>query len=55
MIRETVREAMRRSPKQFDSLKQAIDYVAPRVSASDDLRNSWFAKRGHQTRLDSFC
>jgi len=55
MIRETVREAMRRSPRQFDSLKQAIDYVAPRVSASDDLRNSWFAKRGHQTRLDSFC
>ena len=55
MIRETVREAMRRSPRQFDSLRQAIDYVAPRVSASDDLRNSWFAKRGHQTRLDSFC
>ena len=55
MIRETVREAMRRSPRQFDSLKQAIDYVAPRISASDDLRNSWFAKRGHQTRLDSFC
>ena len=55
MIRETVREAMGRSPRQFDSLKQAIDYVAPRVSASDDLRNSWFAKRGHQTRLDSFC
>ena len=55
MIRETVREAMRQSPRQFDSLKQAIDYVAPRVSASDDLRNSWFAKRGHQTRLDSFC
>ena len=54
MIRETVREAMRRSPRQFDSLKRAIDYVAPRVSASDDLRNSWFAKRGQQTRLDSF-
>ncbi|MED5159331.1 MAG: hypothetical protein VYD62_03845, partial [Candidatus Thermoplasmatota archaeon] len=55
MIRETVREAMRRSPRQFDSLKQAIDYVAPRVSASDDLRNSWFAKRSCQTRLDSFA
>ena len=54
MIRETVREAMRHSPRQFDSLKQAIDYVAPRVSAPDDLRNSWFTKREHQTRLDSF-
>ena len=54
LIRETVREAMKQTPKQFDSLKEAVDYVGPRVSASDDLRNSWFVKRGQQTRLDSF-
>ena len=55
LIRESVREAMKLAPRQFDSLKQAIDYVAPRVSAPDDLRNSWFVKRGRQTRLDSFA
>ena len=55
LIRETVREAMKLTPRQFDSLKHAIDYVAPRVSAPDDLRNSWFVKRGRQTRLDSFA
>ena len=54
LIRETVREAMKQAPKQFDSLKEAVDYVGPRVSASDDLRNSWFVKREQQTRLDSF-
>jgi hypothetical protein len=54
LIRETVREAMKQTPKQFDSLKEAVDYVGPRVSSSDDLRNSWFVKRGQQTRLDSF-
>jgi len=54
LIRETVREAMKQAPKQFDSLKQAVDYVAPRVSAPDDLRNSWFVKRSRQTTLDSF-
>jgi len=54
LIRETVREAMKQTPKQFDSLKEAVDYVGPRVSASDDLRNSWFVKRDQQTRLDSF-
>ena len=54
LIRETVREAMKQPPKQFDSLKEAVDYVGPRVSSSDDLRNSWFVKRGQQTRLDSF-
>ena len=54
LIRETVREAMKQTPKQFDSLKEAVDYVGPRISASDDLRNSWFVKRDQQTRLDSF-
>lgn len=54
LIRETVREAMKQAPKQFDSLKHAVDYVAPRVSAPDDLRNSWFVKRSRQTTLDSF-
>jgi hypothetical protein len=54
LIRETVREAMKQTPKQFDSLKEAVDYVGPRVSSSDDLRNSWFVKRDQQTRLDSF-
>ena len=54
LIRETVREAMKQTPKQFDSLKEAVDYVGPRVSSSDDLRNSWFVKREQQTRLDSF-
>ncbi|RTZ96410.1 MAG: hypothetical protein DSY41_01110 [Candidatus Poseidoniales archaeon] len=55
LIRETVREAMKQAPKQFDSLKHAVDYVAPRVSAPDDLRNSWFVKRSRQTTLDSFA
>jgi hypothetical protein len=55
LIRETVREAMKLPPRQFDSLKHAIDYVAPRVSAPDDLRNNWFVKRSRQTRLDSFA
>ena len=54
LIRETVRQAMKQTPKQFDSLKEAVDYVGPRVSSSDDLRNSWFVKRDQQTRLDSF-
>ena len=55
LIRETVREAMKQAPKQFDSLKHAVDYVAPKVSAPDDLRNSWFVKRSRQTTLDSFA
>ncbi|MDP6661383.1 MAG: hypothetical protein QF545_00365 [Candidatus Thalassarchaeaceae archaeon] len=54
LIRETMREAMRARPRQFDSLKEAISYVAPRISAPNDLRRSWFATRGKQTRLDSF-
>jgi len=54
MIRETVREAMKGVPRQFDSLNRAIDYVSPKVSAPEDLQNSWFVKRGRQTRLDSF-
>jgi hypothetical protein len=54
LIRETVREAMKGTARQFDSLKQAINYVSPRVSAPGDLRNSWFVKRERQTRLDSF-
>lgn len=54
LIRETMREAMRARPRRFDSLREAIGYVAPRVSAPNDLRRSWFATRGKQTRLDSF-
>ena len=55
LIRETVRDAMSRAPKQFDTLMQAVDYVAPRISAPDDLRSSWFVKRSLQTTLDSFA
>ncbi|MFL2493877.1 MAG: hypothetical protein ACJ0HH_03910 [Candidatus Thalassarchaeum sp.] len=55
LIRETVRKAMSGSLKEFDTLEQAIEYVAPRVSAPDDLRNSWFVKRGRQMRLDAFA
>ena len=54
LIRETMRQAMRSTPRSFDSLKQAIGYVAPRVSAPNDLRSSWFVRRGKQTRLDAF-
>ena len=54
LIRETVREALRGTAKEFDTLEKAIEYVAPRVSAPDDLRNSWFVKRGRQMRLDAF-
>ncbi len=54
LIRETVRQAMKNGPKEFDNLGQAIQYVAPRVSVPDDLRNSWFVKRGRQMRLDAF-
>lgn len=54
LIRETVRQAMKNGPKEFDNLGQAIQYVAQRVSVPDDLRNSWFVKRGRQMRLDAF-
>ncbi|MEE3270268.1 MAG: hypothetical protein VX204_04055 [Candidatus Thermoplasmatota archaeon] len=55
LIRETVRKAMSGSSKEFDTIEQAIEYVSPRVSAPDDLRNSWFVKRGRQMRLDAFA
>jgi len=54
VIRETIREAMRARPRRFDSLREAIGYVAPRISAPSDLRRSWFVTRGKQTRLTSF-
>ena len=54
LIRETVREAMKQTPRQFDSLNEAVNYAAPRVSAPKDLVNSWFVNRVQQTRLDSF-
>ncbi len=54
LIREAVREAMRRAPREFDSTREAVAYVAPRVSAPDDLRESWFVNRGRQARLDCF-
>ncbi len=54
LIRETAREAMKSTPRVFDSIGDAISYVAPRVSYPDWLRGSWFVNRGRQTRLDSF-
>jgi hypothetical protein len=54
LIRETMRQAMRATPMSFDSLEEAIGYVAPRVSAPNDLRDSWFVRRSKQTRLDAF-
>jgi len=54
LIRETMRQAMSATPKPFDTLGEAIGYVAPRVSAPNDLRGSWFVRRGKQTRLDAF-
>jgi len=55
LIRETVRQAMTGAAKEFDTLEQAIQYVTPRVSAPDDLQNSWFVRRGRQMRLDAFA
>jgi hypothetical protein len=49
-----MRQAMSATPKPFDTLGEAIGYVAPRVSAPNDLRGSWFVRRGKQTRLDAF-
>jgi hypothetical protein len=45
---------MKQTPKQFDSLSEAINYVGLRISVKEDLQNSWFVKREAQTRLDSF-
>ena len=55
LIRETVRQAMTGAAKEFDTLEQAIQYVTPRVSAPDDLQNSWFVRRGRQMRPDAFA
>jgi len=59
LIRETVRQAMKQTPRKFDSLEDALRYLNPRVSASDDLNKSWFVNRPKrkmlwQTKLDSF-
>jgi len=54
LIRETVREAMKRNPRVFDTINEAVSHVAPRISSPDDLRGSWFVNRRRQTRLDSF-
>jgi len=54
LIRETVRDAMKRKPTVFDTMSEAISYVAPRVSSPEAARKSWFANRGRQTTLDVF-
>ena len=54
LIRETVREAMRRKPTFFDTLSEAISYVSPRVSSPEEARRCWFANRRRQTTLDVF-
>ncbi len=54
LIRETVRQAMSQRPMEFDSMREAVAHIAPRISAPDDLRGSWFVNRGRQTRLDCF-
>ena len=54
LIRETVRNAMKSKPTVFDTLEEAVSYLAPRVSSPDEAKRSWFATRGRQTTLDSF-
>ncbi len=54
LIRETVRDAMRTEPKIFDSLDEAISNLSKEVSVPDRMRNSWFVKRGVQTRISDW-
>ena len=54
LIRETVRNAMKSKPTIFDTLSEAVSYLAARVSSPEDAKRSWFANRGRQTTLDSF-
>lgn len=54
IIRETVRDALKQRPVIFDTLTDAISFVAPRVSSPDGVRESWFANRGKQTTIYDF-
>ena len=54
LIRETVRNAMKSKATVFDTLAEAISYLAPRVSYPEEAKRSWFANRGRQTTLDVF-
>jgi len=54
LIRETVRNAMKSKATVFDTLAEAVSYLAPRVSSPEEAKRSWFANRGRQTTLDSF-
>ncbi len=54
LIRETVRNAMKSKATVFDTLAEAISYLAPRVSSPEEAKRSWFANRGRQTTLDVF-
>ena len=54
LIRETIREAMKRKPTAFDTLSEAVRHVSQRVSSPDAINESWFVNRGRQTTLDVF-
>jgi len=54
LIRETVRNAMKSKATVFDTLAEAVSYLAPRVSSPEEAKRSWFANRGRQTTLASF-
>lgn len=54
LIRATMREAMKQKPKIFDSISEAINHLAPQVSASEKLRESWFTTRTRQTRVEEW-
>lgn len=54
LIRETVRNAMKSKATVFDTLAEAVSYLAPRVSSPEEAKRSWFANRGRQTTLDVF-
>ena len=54
LIRETIREAMKRKPTAFDTLSEAVRHVSQRVSSPDGINESWFVNRGRQTTLDVF-
>jgi len=54
LIRETMREAMKQTPKVFDTLAEAVEHIAPNVAKPDDLRNCWFVTRTRQTRIDEW-
>jgi hypothetical protein len=49
-----MREAMKQTPKVFDTLAEAVDHIAPNVAKPDDLRNCWFVTRTRQTRIDEW-